>query len=167
MIKLEFIMIRLQECLYLTENTMYNYDRLNELLVTTLKNISDTEEKSLIKNEFTDITINDMHILEAIGQKTPQNMSSVATKLRVTVGTLTIAINHLVKKGYVIRKRGEQDRRVVFLALSEKGTLAFQKHVEFHKSMTIQITKDLSEKELELLMQALKKISNLTLNTEF
>lgn len=166
MFKLEFIMIRLQECLYLTENTMYDYDRLNELLVTTLKNISDTEEKSLIKNEFTDITINDMHILEAIGQKTPQNMSSVATKLKVTVGTLTIAINHLVKKGYVIRKRGEQDRRVVFLSLSEKGTLTFQKHLEFHKTMTLKITHDLSPKELELLMQALRKISEICADEE-
>ncbi len=138
---------------------MQDYDRLNELLVTTLKNINDTEEKSLIKDDFNDITINDMHILEAIGQKTPQNMSSVATKLRVTVGTLTIAINHLVKKGYVIRKRGEHDRRVVFLSLSEKGTVAFQKHMEFHKSMTLQITHNLSEKELELLMEALRKIS--------
>lgn len=140
---------------------MYDYDRLNELLVTTLKNISDTEEKRLIKDDFNDITINDMHILEAIGQKPPQNMSSVATKLKVTVGTLTIAINHLVKKGYVIRQRGEQDRRVVFLSLSEKGRLAFQKHLEFHKAMTLKITQDLSEKEMELLMQALKKISNI------
>lgn len=140
---------------------MYDYDKLNELLVTTLKNISDTEEKRLIKDDFNDITINDMHILEAIGRKTPQNMSSVATKLKVTVGTLTIAINHLVKKGYVIRKRGEQDRRVVFLSLSEKGILAFQKHLEFHKAMTLQITQNLSEKETELLMLALKKISNI------
>ncbi|MBQ3514528.1 MAG: MarR family transcriptional regulator [Lachnospiraceae bacterium] len=139
---------------------MYDYDRLNELLVTTLQNISDTEVKCLLKDDFKDITINDMHILEAIGQKTPQNMSSVATKLKVTVGTLTIAINHLVKKGYVTRNRGEQDRRVVFLSLSEKGTLAFQKHMEFHKNMTLQITKDLSEKELELLMNALKKLSS-------
>lgn len=145
---------------------MQDYDRLNELLVTTLKNISDTEEKSLIKEDFNDITINDMHILEAIGQKTPQNMSSAATKLKVTVGTLTIAINHLVKKGYVIRKRGEQDRRVVLLSLSEKGNAAFKKHIEFHKSMTLKITQDLSEKELELLMDALKKISTICEQTE-
>ena len=140
-------------------DAMYDYDRLNELFVTTLKNINDTEEKTLITDEFKDITINDMHILEAIGQKNPQNMSSVAAKLNETVGTLTIAINHLVKKGYVLRQRGEQDRRVVFLSLSEKGNQAFQKHIEFHKSMTLNITQDLSEKELELLVQALKKIS--------
>lgn len=140
-------------------DAMYDYDRLNELLVTTLKNINDTEEKTLITDEFKDITINDMHILEAIGQKNPQNMSSVATKLKVTVSTLTIAINHLVKKGYVLRQRGEQDRRVVFLSLSEKGNQAFRKHIEFHKCMTLNITQDLSEKELELLVQALKKIS--------
>ncbi|MBQ5790979.1 MAG: winged helix DNA-binding protein, partial [Thermoguttaceae bacterium] len=75
--------------------------------------------------------------------------------------TLTIAINHLVKKGYVVRKRGEQDRRVVFLSLSDKGNMAFKKHTEFHKNMTLQITENLSEKELELLMYALKKVSDI------
>ena len=47
-------------------------------------------------------------------------MSAVAKSLSVTVGTLTIAMNHLVKKGYVERRRSEEDRRVVLVSLSEK-----------------------------------------------
>mgnify|MGYP001301250812 CR=1 FL=1 len=43
-------------------------------------------------------------------------MSSIARELSVTVGTLTIAMNSLVKKGYVERSRGLEDRRVdIFL----------------------------------------------------
>ncbi len=47
-------------------------------------------------------------------------MSTIAGDLNITVGTLTTAINNLLKKGYVNRKRGEKDRRVVYISLSEK-----------------------------------------------
>ena len=52
----------------------------------------------------------------------------------MTVGTLTIAINHLVKKGYVERSRSEEDRRVVLVSLSEKGEKAYFHHRMFHRA---------------------------------
>ena len=63
----------------------------------------DIEQKVIITPEFKDITNNDMHVIEAIGIGEPKNMSSIARELSVTVGTLTIAMNSLVKKGYVER----------------------------------------------------------------
>ena len=69
------------------------------------------EEKAIIIDEFKDITNNDMHVIEAIGRDGSKSMSTVAKALSVTVGTLTIAINNLVKKGYVNRERSEKDRR--------------------------------------------------------
>ena len=44
---------------------------LNELLVQLFKNIMEIEEKYLITPEYKDISVNDMHILEAIGIKEP------------------------------------------------------------------------------------------------
>ena len=40
---------------------------LNSLLVTAFQDVLDIEEKTLITGEFTDITMNDMHVIEAIG----------------------------------------------------------------------------------------------------
>ena len=48
-------------------------------------------------------------------------MSTVARELNVTVGTLTIAVNNLVKKGYIQRMRSQEDRRVVLISLTEQG----------------------------------------------
>ena len=90
---------------------MEPYEVFHDVLVNLFQEIMDIEEKALITSEFKDISVNDMHILEAIGVKSPRNMSSVAKTLSVTVGTLTIAINSLVKKGYVNRVRSEEDRR--------------------------------------------------------
>ena len=80
---------------------MGNYETLNELLVTLFRDVMDIEQKVIITPEFKDITNNDMHVIEAIGIGEPKNMSSIARELSVTVGTLTIAMNSLVKKGYV------------------------------------------------------------------
>ena len=80
---------------------MDNYGTLNEVLVNLFNDIMDIEQKAIITPEFKDITNNDMHVIDAIGVGTPKNMSSIARELSVTVGTLTIAMNSLVKKGYV------------------------------------------------------------------
>lgn len=99
---------------------MDNYETLNEVLVRLFRDIMDIEQTAIINQEFKDITNNDMHVIEAIGIGAPKNMSSIAKELSVTVGTLTIAMNSLVKKGYVVRRRGDADRRVVYISLSDR-----------------------------------------------
>mgnify|MGYP000417632762 FL=1 len=114
---------------------MERYDVFHDILVNLFQEIMDIEEKALITAEFKNISVNDMHIIEAIGTGEPKNMSTVAKLMSVTVGTLTIAINNLVKKGYVSRVRSEEDRRVVLIFLTEKGKRAYQHHREFHDGM--------------------------------
>ena len=112
-----------------------------------------------IRDRFKDISNNDMHIIEAIGKEEPKNMSAIAKTLSVTVGTLTIAINNLVKKGYVNRVRSEEDRRVVLISLSMKGERAFDHHEKFHEEMVEATLKDLNEAETEVLVRALRNLS--------
>lgn len=118
----------------------------------------DIEEKAIITQEFKDLTNNDMHVIEAIGLNEPKNMTSIAKELSVTVGTLTIAMNSLVKKGYVVRERGKEDRRVVYISLSEKGRKAHEHHAEFHREMIKGITEQLDAEEMRVLVQALTKL---------
>lgn len=134
------------------------YGILNEVLVRLFRDIMNIEEKAIITQEYKDLTNNDMHVIEAIGMGEPKNMTSIARELSVTVGTLTIAMNSLVKKGYVIRERGKEDRRVVYISLSEKGRNAYEHHAEFHREMIQGISEELSEEELEVLARALSKL---------
>ena len=130
-------------------------ESLNELLVYLFNHIMDIERNELITGEFSDITTNDMHIIEAVGLKGHRNMSAVAQQLGITVGTLTITINRLVKKGYVIRQRSEKDKRVVHLALSEKGQRAYAHHQQFHEQVIDGVIEHLSKEELQVLTKAL------------
>ena len=133
--------------------------KVNTMLVQLFADIMDWEEQALITEEFKDITNNDMHVIDAIGIDRPKNMSSIARELSVTVGTLTISVNSLVKKGYVVRNRSSEDRRVVFISLSEKGVKAYYHHKKFHEQMIDSVVKELTEEELEALVKALTKLN--------
>ena len=134
------------------------YETFHDLLVHLFHDIMTIEQRALITEEFRDISSNDMHIIEAIGLKEPKNMSTVAKSLAVTVGTLTIAINALVKKGYVHRVRSEKDRRVVLISLTEKGEKAYRHHEKFHDDMIQAVLKDLTEEETRVLVHSLTNL---------
>lgn len=132
---------------------------LNELLVNLFNHVMDLEAKAVITEEYKDITNNDMHIIEAIGVEEPRNMSEIARRLSVTVSTLTTNMNGLEKKGYIVRARSVEDKRVVYVTLTEKGKKAFYHHRDFHKKMIRALVKDLNEEEMEVLYRCLQNLN--------
>lgn len=131
---------------------------LNRLLVRFFKFIMEIEEKTLITEEFQDITYNDMHVIEVIGLNKPRKMSQTAKQLSVTTGTLTKAIDSLEKKGYVTRCRSEHDKRVVNISLTQRGVQAYRHHEQFHQNMIAFILENVSEQESRVLQSALEKL---------
>jgi len=132
---------------------------LNELLVKLFRNINAIEERAIKMEHEKDVTTNDMHVMEAIGVGRPKNMTAVAKSLSVTTGTLTIAVNSLVKKGFVSRVRSEEDRRVVLVSLTEKGVIAHEHHRKFHEKMIRDIVANLNPEEQKVLAKALNNIN--------
>lgn len=132
------------------------YRTINDTLVNLFNEIWELEKEAIITEEFKDITNNDMHIIEAIGLSGENTMSSVAKKLKITAGSLTTAVNALVRKAYVKRERSEEDRRVVYIALTEKGEKAFYHHEQFHRQMTNAVIEKLDDEEIDALVKMLK-----------
>ena len=137
---------------------MDNRKIINDVLVHLFNEILQLEEEAIITEEYKDITNNDMHIIEAVGLD-GGNMSSIAAKLKVTVGSLTTSMNGLVNKGYTERKRGEKDRRVVNIYLTEKGRKAYHHHAEYHEQMTDAVMRQLNEEEIGVLVKTLNGLN--------
>mgnify|MGYP001584403889 CR=1 FL=1 len=133
---------------------------VNELLVETFSDISQIEQRALKEGVLKDISVTEVHTIDAIGMYEHRTMSEVAQDLRITVGTLTTAINKLLKKGYVDRKRGEEDRRSVMITLTRKGKLAYRIHERFHSNMVHATINGLNEEEEEVLIKSLEKLNN-------
>lgn len=135
------------------------YTTINNVLVNLINEIWELEEKAIITEEFGDLTNNDMHVIEAVGTGDGKNMSSIARKLNITVGSLTTAMNSLVNKKYVERHRSEEDRRVVFVKLTPKGVRAYRHHEDYHRQMTQAVVDKLDEKEMPVLLKTLDALS--------
>ena len=111
-----------------------NLETVNDYLVSVFNDILTIEESELKKSQFNDLSITEMHTIEAIG------------------------MYNLVKKGYVERLRSEDDRRVVKLGLTKKGKLLFRVHQHFHREMVKNILKGMEQEEEQALLRALKNL---------
>lgn len=139
---------------------MNDYEKkVNELLLDIFDKILVTEEKALSRGNFKDLSVAEMHTLEGVGLYRTRTMSETAATLGVTTGTLTVAVDRLVRKGYIERRRDPSDRRVVRIQLTKKGKLAFRMHNKFHKLLVDRLTDPLNEKEKQILLDMLMGIS--------
>ena len=132
---------------------------LNQLLVQLFNDILLIEEKTLRNGPLNDLSVTEIHTIEAIGMYEKKTMSEVAKELNITVGTLTTAVNKLIKKGYVERQRTEEDRRVVLVYVTKKGKLAYRLHEKFHKEMINASIDGLDDKQEEILIESLEKLN--------
>ncbi|SDK61332.1 MarR family winged helix-turn-helix transcriptional regulator [Alkalibacterium thalassium] len=130
-------------------------NEINGYLVSIFNDVLMIEERTLQTSQFKDVSIKEMHTIDAIGMYQEHTTSEVAKKLGITVGTLTVSVNNLVRKGYVNRVRSEKDRRVVKLALTKKGRLLYRLHDKFHRDMVRETLTEMSEEEAEVLMKGL------------
>ena len=134
-------------------------DEVNSYLVRIFNEIMQIEEESLKSSEFKDITIKEMHTIEAIGLVDNPTSSQVANKLGITVGTLSVSIQNLVKKDYVERVQSAEDRRIVRLKLTKKGKLLYRLHHKFHTDMVEKTLTDLEIDEAQTLIKGLHNLN--------
>ena len=78
---------------------------INDALVKVYSDILWIEEREL-KSRFRDLTIKEMHAINAISMYNHKTASEVAKELHLTPGSLTATVDRLVKKGYVERQIG-------------------------------------------------------------
>lgn len=135
-----------------------DYQEINQGLIKVYAGIIWIEENELRKGPFNDLTIKEMHAINAISMYNHQTISQVAKKLHLTPGTMTTMADRLIRKGYVKRVRDEADRRIVRLFLTRKGRLLYRAHRAFHNMMVERFLKDTSPDELKVIKKALKNL---------
>lgn len=132
---------------------------LNDLLVTTFRSILKLEEHALTRIA-RGISLNEMHMLEAVagGKSAGRSISDIAAELNITLPSVTMAVNKLERKGYVVKQKSEEDKRVVIVRLSAEGRRAEVAHRFFHRHMVHDITRGLSDREEAALLKGLRKL---------
>ena len=134
------------------------FSQLNNIIISVYEKIGKVETQM---NEYTDLnlTINEIHILEKIGENHGINIRDLALCLGVTTATVTVAIQKLQKKGYVLKEKSRSDLRGVILSLTPDGTRVVRSHNIFHIRMVRSMTSGLTNEEKNALYESLKKLN--------
>lgn len=132
---------------------------INKMLVEVYDDVNLIEEYSIKQGTFSDLSITEIHTIEAVGLYGTKTMSEVSMELGITMGTLTTAVDKLIKKGYMERSRSDSDRRIVNVNLTNRGKLAYRIHEKFHLDMVKAIMLDFTPQEEEALLTALSKLN--------
>ena len=135
-------------------------EQLNEVIVDTYRSILRVEENILKRSDQTDLSISEIHMLEAVGKGKDRRrtISELAEVLNITLPSVTVAINQLMKKGYVEKVRGEEDGRIVYVSLTRQGRRIDSAHRYFHESMVRSIIRDMTESEMQALYKGVMKL---------
>lgn len=96
-----------------------------------------------------------MKLLEERGERT---VSEVASRLGMSVAGATGLIDRLVKAGLVARRRDEEDRRLVFVALSHEGRDALAEARRLRRSIIAGQMASLNRTEVEQFMTIFEKM---------
>ena len=82
----------------MNETVPVNFESLNGELVDVFNNVMWIEEAALKQSDFSDITLKDMHTIDAISMYSEKSASQVAKIVHLTPSAMTTAIDKLVDK---------------------------------------------------------------------
>lgn len=108
------------------------YKKLDESFSTVANMAMVIEERTMDTKNMPNLTIGEIHLIEMVNRYNNKPMTLIANKLHITVGAMTICLNRLVQKGYVLRTRDEMDRRVILLSVTPEGKKILKFHNKFH-----------------------------------
>lgn len=102
------------------------------------------------------------YVLATIGYAGGLPFGEIGAKMMVTVSNLTGIVDRLEDKKMVLRKRDENDRRVVHVVLTEKGSKLYKNTIPLFEKSLVQIFSSLDrsqQKELSALLRKLNHVS--------
>lgn len=136
--------------------------KISKQLIDIFENVIKMEKDTINKEANTALSMTEIHTIAATGREELESMSVIAGRLHVTVGTLTVAMNNLVKKGYVERYKSEKDRRIVKIGLTKQGKEIYRIHEKFHDELGKRLVKGMTEKEAVIVGKAVANLEEFT-----
>jgi len=112
----------------------------------------------LVKQGVTDIVPSHGSILHLLYIRKEVTMKEIADYVHKTKPTITVLVNKLEKLGYVVREKSDEDNRVSYIKLTEKGHKLKPIFEKVSDYLNDKVYKNLDEKESELAKKVLEKV---------
>lgn len=116
--------------------------------------------EALIKGQISEELTNDQHyILRYISQTKECTSSELADAFEVNKSAITAIINRMADRGLIERTRDQNDRRVVYLTLSEEGNTLYQSCQEKIEQLVRSIITQFDEAEISQFIHTYEKLA--------
>src|SRR6266567_2143379 len=100
----------------------------------------------------------DFRVLDVLLHKGPLPVNTIGPKVWLTPGSISVAVDRLVKKGLVSRKDHPDDRRVRQVELTARGRALIARGFQEHSAAMETSVRVLSKNERLTLLRLLKKL---------
>jgi DNA-binding MarR family transcriptional regulator len=106
-----------------------------------------------------DVNEKELMIIVFVGDNKSVKMSEIADNLKAPLSTLTSIADKLVANKFLVRHNSDEDRRVVKVALGEKGLESYKLFLARKKAMTKKVLAHFNEKEQNTLINHISKLA--------
>jgi MarR family transcriptional regulator, 2-MHQ and catechol-resistance regulon repressor len=106
----------------------------------------------------TELGDSDFRVLEALLHKGPLPVNTLGPKVWLTPGSISVAVDRLVKKGFVSRNDHPGDRRIRQVELTKKGRALITRGFLEHAAAMESVVSVLSKNQRLILLRLLKKL---------
>lgn len=105
------------------------------------------------------LNLTEFEVMELLYNKGDQPIQRIGQRVLIASSSITYVVDKLEEKGFVIRIRNEQDKRVTNASLTDQGHALMGDIFPEHAATLTSTFSVLTDEEMTTLKQALKKIS--------
>jgi len=120
-------------------------------------------EKKALEEIAPNLTFREFHVIETILklQKTNSNTLSIAaTRLGITLGSMTTAVSKLEQKGYLIKERYIIDQRVHFITPTQKAIEASARHSAWHEGLVKELSRTFPQRDMDTIAAIFRDLTH-------
>lgn len=118
------------------------------------------------QNEYIKVKYNvnslEMEIIQFIVLNGKKKMKEIGEHFRIKLSTLTSTIDKIERQKLVKRVNSKNDRRVVYLEATSKGTKIYEDYFEYLKSVSQIMEENLEKDQMRALVIGIEAMSRLT-----
>ena len=106
----------------------------------------------------------EVNMIKTIAKYPDRNVTELAQMLGITKGAISQSINKLAKRGYLKKFRYEDNKKEVFLKLSEKGQIVFdncEEHFQKELREFMNVFRGADREKIDFMMKVLNKLENI------
>ena len=136
-------------------------DRSNTALVALRRILRVTELNSRKLAHESELTTSQLLVLQHVSQQGSALPSAVAKSVALKQATVTVVVNKLEDAGLVTRRRDTDDRRRVWIELTDAGVAALENSPDLLQHRFVQGFENLEDWEQSMIIAALERVSAL------